>query len=131
MIRILNVVACAALLGSAIYAYSIKYETIYHAENMAKLKREIQKERDALGVMKAEWSFLVRPDRVQPLVDKYLELQPVLPGQMVSASALRERAQRVDTIGRKLETLGLDAPTNTPGGDKSAAQSTPASKGGR
>ena len=29
MVRILNILAIAALIGSAIYAYSIKYDTIF------------------------------------------------------------------------------------------------------
>ena len=42
MVRFLNIVAVLALVGSAIYAYSIKYETIFHAERIVKLKHEIK-----------------------------------------------------------------------------------------
>ena len=38
MIRFLHFAAITALVGSAGYAYSIKYETLYHAEQVAKLK---------------------------------------------------------------------------------------------
>ncbi len=38
MVRLLNFFAIAALIGSAIYAYTIKYETIFHAETIVKLQ---------------------------------------------------------------------------------------------
>ena len=122
MIRFFNVVACLALIGSAGYAYSIKYQTLYQSEQIAKMKREIAGVRDALGMQRAEWAFLTRPERLQPLVDKYLDLQQTTAGQFGSLASLPERTQRVDTIGRKLEALGLGEPTNTP---QSAAAVTP------
>lgn len=124
MIRFLNVIACLALLGSAGYAYSIKYQTLYRSEQIAKMKRDIAGVRDALGMQRAEWAFLTRPERLQPLADKYLDLQQTANTQFGSLASLPERAQRVDTIGRKLEALGLGEPTNTP---QSAAPVTPSS----
>lgn len=127
MIRLLNVIACLALLGSAGYAYSIKYQTLYQSEQIAKMKREIARVRDALGMQRAEWAFLTRPERLQPLADKYLPLQPTAVGQIGSIASLPDRAdrgERVDAIGRKLEALGLGEPTNTP---PSAAAVTPSS----
>ena len=126
MIRFLNVAAALALLGSAIYAYSIKYQTLYRAEQIAKMKREIQTTRDGLAMQRAEWAFLTRPERLQPLVDKHLDLQATGVGQIGTLAALPERAQRVDAIGRKLEALGIAEPTNTPG---SATPSTPSGTG--
>lgn len=116
MIRILNVLACVALLGSAIYAYSIKYQTLYRGEQIAKMKREIRTAQDALGMSRAEWAFLTRPERLQPLADKYLDLQPTAVNQIATLAAIPERTQKVDAIGRKLEALGLSEPTNTPAG---------------
>lgn len=126
MIRFLNIVACVALLGSAIYAYSIKYQTLYRAEQIAKMKREIVRTRDELRMQRADWAFLTRPERLQPLADKYLDVQPLAVGQVGTLANLPERTSRVDAIGRKLEALGLAEPTNTP---QSATSVTPS--GGR
>ncbi|PNG27560.1 cell division protein FtsL [Methylocella silvestris] len=120
MVRILNVLAVFALIGSAIYAYSIKYETIFHAERIVKLKHEIKKEQDQIAMLKAEWSHLTRPERVQALADKFLDLQPLGLRQIVSADALPARGAKGDAIGDKLEALGLSEPTNTPGGGAGA-----------
>ena len=124
MIRLLNILAIAALIGSAVYAYTIKYETIYRAEQINKLKHEIQAERDGIGVLRAEWAHLARPERIQELATKYLDLQALSLNQIVAASAIPEKSVRVDTIGRKLETLGLAEPTNTPRGKTAPSATT-------
>jgi cell division protein FtsL len=115
MIRILNILAIAALIGSAIYAYTIKYDTIFHAETIVKLQHEIKREEDTIGMLRAEWAHLTRPERIQALADKFLDLQAVALNQIVRADSLPGKAPRVDAIGRKLEALGLGVPTNTPG----------------
>jgi cell division protein FtsL len=127
MIRFLNILAIAALIGSAVYAYKIKYETIYRAEQINKMKHDILAERDAIGVLRAEWAHLARPERIQELATKYLDLQPLSLTQVVTASALPDKAARVDAIGRKLETLGLGEPTNTPRGKTAPSATTPGS----
>ena len=124
MIRFLNVLACLALLGSAGYAYSIKYQTLYQSEQIAKMKREIQSARDGLGMQRAEWAFLTRPERLQSLADKYLDLQQAAVAQVGSVASIPDRADRVDTIGRKLEALGLGEPTNTPRSDAAVTPSS-------
>ena len=129
MIRFMNVIACVALLGSAVYAYSIKYQTLFRAEQIAKMKREIVTARDALAMQRAEWAFLTRPERLQPLADKHLDLQATTVGQIGTLASLPERAQRVDAIGRKLEMLGIAEPTNTPGSTAPATSATPAGTG--
>ncbi len=129
MVRILNVLAIAALIGSAIYAYTIKYETIFHAETIVKLQHAIKLERDQIGTLRAEWAHLARPERIQALADRFLDLQPIALNQIVRAEALPGKAPRVDAIGRKLETLGLGNQTNTPGNADALdapASSTPA-----
>jgi len=122
MLRLLNILAIAFLIGSAIYAYSVKYDTIFHAERMMKLKQEIQREEDVIGMLRADWAFLTRPERIAALADKFLELQPSALSQLVRADALPEKGPRIDEIGNKLEALGLSKPTNTPG-DSSAMDS--------
>jgi hypothetical protein len=127
VIRFLNIVACGALIGSAVYAYSIKYQTLYRSDQIAKMTREIQQERDGLGMQKAEWEHLVRPERLEPLADKYLDLETTRPNQLVNFAAIPERTAKVDQIGRKLEALGLSEPTNTPAAPRATAGTTPSS----
>ena len=126
MVRFLNFLAVLALVGSAIYAYSIKYQTIFHAEEIAELKSNIKKEQDEIGKLRADWAHLTRPERIQALSEKLTDLQPLALNQIVKAEALPDKAPKVDSIGRKLEDLGLSEPTNTPA-DSAASGATPSS----
>jgi cell division protein FtsL len=125
MVRLLNLCAILALIGSAIYAYSIKYETILHAERIAELKHQIKAQQESIGMLKAEWAHVSRPERVQVLASKLLDLQPLALTQIVSPDIIPSKAMRVDEIGRKLEALGLGEPTNTPHDDTTVAPATP------
>ena len=114
MWRLLHFVAIGALIGSAGYVYSLKYQTIYAAEQITKTRHLIARERDAINVLRAEYAHLTRPDRVQALADKQLDMQPLALTQIVKADALPEAAVKVDSIGRKLESLGLLGQAATP-----------------
>ncbi len=124
MLRFLNIAAIFALVGSAIYAYSIKYQTSYRSEQIAKTKLEIKAEHDAIAVLRAEWSFMTRPERIQQLADGYLDLQPLAVDKIVSARALPERPPRVDAIADKIDALGLGV-ASTPAADLGTAPTTP------
>jgi cell division protein FtsL len=128
MIKLLHVIAIGALVSSAVYAYSIKYETTLEAEQLQKTKAKAQRERDAIAVLKAEYQYLNRPDRLQMLADRHLDLQPFSVTQVVRMSDVPKRGPKVDAIGRKLEDLGLGLPTETPSDRKASGATTP---GGR
>lgn len=114
MLRFLNVVAVAALIGSAVFAYTVKYETILFAEQILKTRHLIAAEEDGIERLRAEWSILTRPDRLAALADHGLNLQKLSLEQIVSASDLPDPPPKVDSIGRKLDSLGLGEPTATP-----------------
>jgi cell division protein FtsL len=129
MLRYLNVLAIAGLIGSAVYAYSIKYETMLFAEQIVKARQDIASEHDKIEMLRAEWAYLTRPERIQALADQHLDLQQLSLDQIVKVTDLPDRAPKVDGIGRELESLGLAVPTNTPHADRSAVNgaATPAS----
>jgi hypothetical protein len=109
MIKLFHIVAIGALIGSATYAYTIKYETLYHGEELARLTLQVRKEREAIAVLKAEWQHLNRPDRLQALSERYLQLQPLASTQLVRFSDIPNRGPKVDDIGKKIEALGISA----------------------
>lgn len=129
MLRLFNLLSILVLLGSAGYAYSIKYETSFRTEQIAKAKLEIKTEQDGIGVLRAEWAFLTRPERVQKLSERYLDLEPLSLAQIDSFAALPERLPHADAIGEKLDMLGLGV-AGPPSVDPAAAPATPRSKGG-
>lgn len=127
MLRLLNILAVALLISSAVYAYSIKYQTAYRLEQITKTNLEIKAERDAIAVLRAEWAYMTRPERLQPLADQYLpELKPLKVSQLVSAESLPNKTH-VDSIGAKLSEIGLSAPA-TPPVAPSAPTTTPKSE---
>ena len=128
MIKLLHVIAIGALVSSAFYAYGIKYETTLEAEQLQKIRMKAQRERDAIAVLKAEYQYLTRPDRLQMLADRHLDLQPFAVTQVVRMADIPKRGPKVDAIGRKLEDLGLGLPTETPIDRKASGATTP---GGR
>ncbi len=115
MIKFFHVVAIGALISSAMYAYTIKYDTLSQGEQLAKLKLRVLKEQEAIAVLKAEWQHLNRPDRLQMLSERHLNLQPLAVTQLVRFSDIPNKGPKVDGIGQKLEALlgsgRDDAPT--------------------
>lgn len=122
MFKIVHVVAIGALVSSALYAYSIKYDTTLHAEQLTKLKAKAQREREAIAVLKAEWQHLNRPERLQPLADQHLPLQTLAVGQIVRMQDIPMRGPKVDSIGRKMEDLGLLTSSLGPASDKTGSE---------
>ncbi len=107
MKRLLTFIALALLIGSAVYAYRVKYDSIVLAEQVAKLKSRIHREKDAIAVLKAEWQYVNRPDRVQALADAHTDLKAMSVNQVARWSEIPQRPAQADMIAGKLEALGL------------------------
>ena len=91
MLRILNIAIIAALVLPAAYVYKIKFEATLQAERVSKLRAEIRRERDAIASLRAEWTQLDRPDRIQGLAQRHLKLRPVEVAQFDALDKLPER----------------------------------------
>ena len=75
--RFLHVVVLAALVLAAADVYKIKYESTLQAEKVSKLRADVRREQDAIANLRAEWSKLDRPDRLQVLAQRHLTLKPL------------------------------------------------------
>jgi len=75
MLRLLHMVVLAALFLAAADVYKIKYESTLQAEKVARLRGEIRREQDTIANLRAEWSKLDRPDRIQELAQRHLTLK--------------------------------------------------------
>jgi hypothetical protein len=96
-------VALAALVSVALFV--VKYEVRSLEQEFARLNREIQRNRDAIHVLRAEWSYLNRPDHLTEMAVRHLDLQPLLAGQMGELKNLP--ARKPEPGG---ETASADAP---------------------
>ncbi len=99
MWRILHAFAIAALIGSAAYVYGVKYRTIYASEQLVKTRHLIDREKDAINLLRAEYAHLARPDRVQALADSKLGLEPLALSQIATVNELPD-AQPEDRLDR-------------------------------
>ena len=82
MIRIVNIVALAITVLFAFGLYKLKYNISVSEDRLGQLQTQIEQEQEELRVLKAEWSHLNRPERIQKLTEKFLKLGPLDPGQI-------------------------------------------------
>jgi cell division protein FtsL len=117
--RLLHLVVVAALVCAAAYVYKIKFDSTLQAERVAKLRTEIRRERDAIASMRAEWSQLDNPIRIQGLAQRHLTLKPVEATQVDSFDRLPDRpADAVapdlnDPIGAMIDLSAPELPTGS------------------
>ena len=86
MRALLYVMTVAAVMGLAFWAYRENYRTQAAIDEMNGIQNEIAGLREQLGVLRAEWAYLNRPERLRDLVDlnfERLQLVPVQSGQFV------------------------------------------------
>jgi len=126
VIRFLNVLALAALIGSATWAYSVKYETILVTEKLRKRETELQRERDAIAILKAEWHLLNRPERLQLLAKPETGMQALSARQVVEAKDVPVAPVNTDKIDDLL-TGSISTPDNASRTARSSKGSTTAS----
>jgi cell division protein FtsL len=109
--RFLNLCVLALLVAAAAYVYEIKFESTLRAERVAKMRGDIQRERDAIAALRAEWATLENPARIQGLARRHLRLRPPESAQYDSLDKLPERPPQIvqpqptDAIADKIEDL--------------------------
>jgi hypothetical protein len=103
MLRILHIGVLAALVLAAADVYKIKFDSTLQAERVAKLRAEIRRERDAVAALRAEWTALDSPERIQALARRHLPLKPIDITQLDNLDQLPDRpidlVPPVDAIG--------------------------------
>ena len=106
-------------MSAAAYVYKIKFDSTRQAERIAKLRMEIRQEQDVIASLRAEWSKLDTPARIQELAKRHLTtLRPIDPRQFDTLRNLPERPpdlvppDAADPIGSLLENPDvIEVPT--------------------
>lgn len=86
---VLYLSALVVVVVLATWAYRVNYATQATLDRVASLQRQVAAEREAIAVLKAEWAYLNRPDRLRALVahqGEALQLAPLDPGQFAEAA---------------------------------------------
>ncbi len=116
ILRIVNFVVIGMLVLAAADVYRIKFDSTVQAEHLAKLRAEVRRERDKIAVLRADWSELDNPGRIEPLTKRFLKLRPVAPTQFDALDHLPAkpiepvRPGDADPIGGIIEHLEDPAP---------------------
>jgi cell division protein FtsL len=91
--RVFNFLLVGGLVALVYTIYGLKYESRALEQRVADVQLSIRTERDAVAVLRAEWSHLNRPKRIERLARKHLGLKPLKASQFLTArqyEALRQ-----------------------------------------
>jgi hypothetical protein len=80
--------AFGCLAGLLLYTYDLKFKTRALEARAQSLAAELQDEGDFLALMRAEVSYLSRPEQIEDLARKHLKLEPIAPSQLISWKAV-------------------------------------------
>jgi hypothetical protein len=117
--RILHLLVIGLLVFAAAYVYRIKMESTSRTERVLRLHQEVREQRDAIAALRAEWSKLDAPLRLQGLAERHLTLKPVTATQYDQLKNLPERPPSYvkpgdpDPIGAMIETIEPDVITGS------------------
>ncbi|MHA1165888.1 MAG: cell division protein FtsL [Alphaproteobacteria bacterium] len=93
--RIFNLMLAGCVVALAFVIYEQKYQSEALVVHVAELKQSIKSERDAVAVLRAEWSHLNRPKRIERLARKHLGMRPLKARQLLTErqyEAIRQTA---------------------------------------
>ncbi len=101
MFRTSDIVLIAVMVAAAAMTYSIKRDAEVQLDAVRKLQVQIRTEEDTIDLLKADWSLLTQPSRLQKLVERYhdqLGLEPVDPRQFAGLEGLPPRPLTIEDI---------------------------------
>ena len=85
MFRTLDIIMIGALIAGAAWTFKVKYDAEIAKQGLVKLEKRLQIEREAIDILKADWSLLTSPDRLENLATRYhddLQIDPASPEQV-------------------------------------------------
>jgi hypothetical protein len=108
MIRVASVVSIALLLLVSFALYNGVYLVKGQERELKELDAAVAREAEAIRVLKAEWSFLNQPERLQAMARRHLKLGPTGASQIVMLANLPERGETLpDGTTRTIDAADL------------------------
>ena len=101
MFRTADIVLIAAMVSAAAFTYTTKHKVEAQLAEVRRVEGKIRFEEDTLTILKADWSLLTQPARLQKLTEIYqteLELAPLEARQIVGADELPARPVEIEDI---------------------------------
>ncbi len=112
--RIFNLILLAAMIVGAAVTYDMKHRAELAADRVAALQSSIAKQKDEIVLLKAEWSMLTQPARLQQTVETYadyFQLQSFSPDQIATIDEIPLKPATLDDkTTEKLARIAAQAP---------------------
>jgi hypothetical protein len=89
------------MVSAAAFTYQTKHEAEGQFAELRRIEQQIRFEEDSIDLLKADWSLLTQPSRLQRLTEIYdaqLQLQPVEARQIVELEDLPPRPIEIQDI---------------------------------
>tara|TARA_R110002126_G_scaffold291791_2_gene458529 strand:- start:59312 stop:59677 length:366 start_codon:yes stop_codon:yes gene_type:complete len=71
MLRTIDFVIIGFMAAAAVLTFQIKYQAEEQLEEIKHLEAEIRLEKNTIDLLKADWSLLIQPGRLQALVERH------------------------------------------------------------
>ncbi|HUD51938.1 cell division protein FtsL [Parvibaculum sp.] len=84
MIRTLNIILVISVICLSAGLYDIKYRAEAAEKRASQIERDIASEQEGIRVLRAEWSYLNQPERLQQLAQRYTTLEALKASQIGS-----------------------------------------------
>lgn len=114
MTKLLALLWIIAIAGLAGVLFQVKYEVQGLEQELAGVQHGIVKDKEAIHVLEAEWSYLNQPERIAELSRRYLELQPVTAQQIASIVALPPAPEDMGAVNISVTVDDAGAPAPLP-----------------
>ncbi|MER9654941.1 hypothetical protein NKJ26_15695 [Mesorhizobium sp. M0152] len=121
MFRTSDIVLIAVMVSAAALTYKTKREAEDQLAAVQKIHAEIRYEEDTIDLLKADWSLLTQPSRLQKLTELYksqLELQPVGARQIVGLGDLPAKQLDIQDILSERQGGMADNSDKAPSSDR-------------
>lgn len=95
MNRFITLAGLALVFVAMFGLYQLAYRVDAQESRLRALTDQIDREKQATAVLRAEWAYLARPQTIQARAVENLSMMPALPAQMIRFADLPERQQRL------------------------------------
>src|SRR6478735_11193046 len=111
--RLLHLMVIGTLLFAAAYVYRIKMESTVRTERVMQLRADLRNEREAIAALRAEWSRLDNPARLQALAQRHTSLRRMDATQFDALASLPAKPpppkpEVADPIGSMIDETDSD-----------------------
>lgn len=117
MSRVLTLLAIILTAVVSYGLYHLSYEVQRLEEELIDQNRALLRDREAIQVLNAEWTYLTRPEALQVRAQRNLQLQPLLPKQIVGIDQIpmRKDAPAVAANAKRDERASAEVSAIAPG----------------